>query len=133
MTMPNAPAVKTDSTTSLRLQPFSLYIGIRHPGRMPQLPAVGVATILPMAALQSETAMQSETASAVATARLIKVPIREFPLSAYRIMALPSPPVRPDVERRPGSCPQAADSSITSKLFSIRAKTSSAGRPVSFA
>ena len=55
MTMPKAPAVKMDMITSFRSMPFSSIMVRRQPGRMPQLPAVGVATIRPMEALQPAT------------------------------------------------------------------------------
>ena len=57
MTMPKAPAVKIDITMSFLSMCRSSYIDTRQPGRMPQDPAVGVATIFPIAALQLETHM----------------------------------------------------------------------------
>ena len=68
MTMPNAPAVKSDMTTALRSIFLSSYMEIKQPGRMPQLPAVGDATILPIAALQPDTA------KALLNARVINEP-----------------------------------------------------------
>ena len=57
ITIPKAPAVKIDITISLLANPLSSYMDTKHPGRIPQEPAVGVATILPIAALQLETHM----------------------------------------------------------------------------
>ena len=68
ITMPMAPAVNMDMTTSRSAKPRSSYRDTRHPGRMPQLPAVGAATIRPMEALQPATA------SALEMARVIKGP-----------------------------------------------------------
>ena len=80
MTIPNAPAVKMDITTSRFEKFLSSYIGTRQPGKMPQLPAVGVATMRPMAALQLLTA------SARAMALVMRLPVKPPLCSAYCFM-----------------------------------------------
>ena len=56
MTIPIAEAVKRAITQSWSEHPFSTCMVISAAGRMPQLPAVGAATIRPMEAFNSETA-----------------------------------------------------------------------------
>ena len=56
MTIPMAEAVNMAITQSCSGHPFSACIVRRAAGRMPQLPAVGAATMRPMEALSSETA-----------------------------------------------------------------------------
>jgi len=80
MTIPNAPAAKMDITTSRFEKFLSSYIGTRQPGKMPQLPAVGVATMRPMAALQLLTA------SARAIALVMRLPVKPPLCSAYCFM-----------------------------------------------
>ena len=87
---------------------------MRHPGRMPQLPAVGAATIRPMAALQPATA------SALVMALERKPPHKVFPCFAYSPIRQPSPPVRPDMERRSRFMPSATESRMTMKSCFIR-------------
>ena len=116
ITIPNAPAVKMDITISLFGSPLSSYMETRQPGRIPQEPAVGVATILPIAALQLDTHI------ALPMAFVKKIPESPPPVfSAYCSILLPSPPVSPDVERRSGSFPFFTASTITSKFFSMMA------------
>ena len=55
-------------------------MGTRQPGKMPQLPAVGVATMRPMAALQLLTA------SARAMALVMRLPVKPPLVSAYCFM-----------------------------------------------
>ena len=69
MTMPTAPAVNRAITPASRLQRSSSTMDTTVPGRIPQEPAVGAATILPMAALYSATA------TARAMARLRNAPV----------------------------------------------------------
>ena len=92
--MPKAPAVNMDMTTSRSVKPRSSYSDTRHPGRMPQLPAVGAATMRPMEALHPATASAREMA------RDRNGPHSPPPeVSAYCFMRQPSPPVSPDMER----------------------------------
>ena len=55
--MPTPPAAISASTACARETPRCRIMVITAPGRMPQLPAVGLATILPIAALHSATDM----------------------------------------------------------------------------
>ena len=92
ITIPNAPAVNSDMIASFSGTPLSSHIEIRQPGIIPQEPAVGAATILPMAALHPDT----DRALDMAPAR--KGPQSDFPLSAYSLIRKPSPPVSPDID-----------------------------------
>ena len=84
---------------------------------MPQLPAVGAATILPMQALVSDTAMARVMAQ-------IKVsPIKLLPIRWLIFQA--SPPVRPLAERTFRSMPAMTDSFMTCRLWAMRSYTSS--------
>ena len=67
--MPMAPAVNRAMTAARSSHRPSSSMETMVPGKMPQDPAVGAATTLPMAALYSETAM------ARAIARLRNVPV----------------------------------------------------------
>ena len=67
ITIPKAPAVNKDMIMPRSSKCRSSYSDTRQPGRMPQLPAVGAATIRPMDALHPATA------SALEMARLIKL------------------------------------------------------------
>ena len=80
---------------------------------MPQDPAVGEATTLPMAALYSETAR------ARAMERLRKPPVIP-PVWAYRFMRKASPPVRPETDLVSGMVPARMAWRITCRFFSIR-------------
>ena len=75
MTIPIAEAVKRAITQSWSEHPFSTCMVISAAGRMPQLPAVGAATIRPM------EAFNSETASARYRAPERKDPVRLLPSS----------------------------------------------------
>ncbi|CDB63972.1 unknown [Clostridium clostridioforme CAG:132] len=101
MTMPTADAVNRDMTQSLSGIRFSSCMVSRAAGRMPQLPAVGAATIRPMAALSSETARARYRAPER------KEPVRLFPLSDIWRILKALPPVSPLVLLRsllqPGS------------------------------
>ena len=76
-TIPTADAVNIASTISSSLNPCSSCMVIIAAGSIPQLPAVGVATILPIAALYSLTAKAYESP-------LVKIPPQIFtPFSLY--------------------------------------------------
>ena len=79
---------------------------------MPHAPAVGAATILPMHALHSATD------SARAMARPMTGPLTAFSACAKSLIA--PPPVRPDIERRPGVSPSSLDSRITRSAWRMR-------------
>ena len=113
MTIPTAEAVKSAITQSWSEHPFSSCMVIRAAGRMPQLPAVGAATIRPMEAFNSETASARERAPGR------KEPVRLLPLSLYRRSLKASPPVSPLVLFKCSSQPGSIHSFITWKLEAI--------------
>ena len=87
---------------------------------MPHAPAVGAATIRPMAALHSATA------SALAQMRPSRLPPMVCPETAARISLAALPPVRRLTERRLGSRPFSAASRITLSASAMCAFNSSA-------
>ena len=107
MTMPTALAVNSAMTQARREQPFSCSIVSRAAGRMPQLPAVGAATMRPMAAFSSLTA------SARVSAPPSTGPVRLRPLSTAACILAAPPPVSPLALRSPGSQPCTALSAMT--------------------
>ena len=118
--MPKAPAVNMAITASLSgTFPSSRRVRM-HPGRMPQLPAVGAATIRPMDALHPAT----DRALAIALPR--KGPHRPpFFSRTYSCIRKPSPPVSPDMDFWSFFAPAFADSHITCRSISIFSYSSS--------
>ncbi|MNG33916.1 hypothetical protein D3C84_1202760 [compost metagenome] len=76
MTIPMAPEVNRKRTIASRLTPSSGANPNKHPGITPQAPAVGVATIVPIAAFTSLVAIARQTAFSIFVPEIV------FPLAA---------------------------------------------------
>ena len=120
-TIPIAPAVNRDSTASSRGTPRVFSKDPNAPGRIPQEPAVGVATIFPIAAFISDTAI------AIWMAFDIRSPQRCLPSAIVCFNRYASPPVNPLVDLTPGLLPFSIASSMTVKFSSIRLTSASSG------
>src|SRR5690606_15040050 len=125
ITYPMAPPTNRARTICSRLLPKRSAAANTQPGRMPQEPAVGVATIVPIAAFTSEVAVALATAS-----RTWLPESRTFALFRYWSMRRASPPVKPLWERTSSSSPRRMAFSITSRLSSIFPTIRSRGCPV---
>ena len=104
MACPTAAAVNKASTASSSVAPRSSIMASTAPGRIPQAPAVGAATIFPMQALHSAVAR------AYTSARPSRFPQRSLPSCSRFINMAACPPVSPDTERRRSSRPLRAAS-----------------------
>ena len=122
-TRPMPPAAASASQACWRLAPRCSIMASTAPGRMPQLPAVGLATMRPMAALYSATEM------AMAMAQAASGPESVCPAWAYWLMRQPSPPVSPLWERTSFRPPRRAACSITVRSSSSTARSCSLVRP----
>ncbi|MNN39192.1 hypothetical protein D3C81_1532220 [compost metagenome] len=74
MTIPIAPEVNRKRTIISRLTPSSGANPNKHPGITPQAPAVGVATIVPIAALTSLVAIARLTAFSILLPEIVLPP-----------------------------------------------------------
>ena len=124
MTSPKAPAAKRKSSCSSWLRSNFWIAAVRTAGRQPALPAVGVAQTKPIFALCSLTAMAFRAAD-----RMVKSD-KALPLLRWRSSLAASPPVKP-LRDLFSLRPSSTEAFMTSRLRSMRRRTSARSRPVS--
>ena len=124
MAIPIPAAVNSAFTAVSSGRFFSSMVVSTAAGKMPQLPAVGDATIRPMQALHSDTA------KALASALPKNGPHKLSPLRARSIILALCPPDRPLSERKFGSSPSRQESRITERLRYMCSSSSSFLVPV---
>src|SRR5699024_4073106 len=108
-TKPKAPDVNKKLIICSRVGFNLFFTANKTPGTIPAAPAVGVAQIVPIAALTSFVA------TALLTASNNKCPDKVSPLSIYCCNNTASPPVKPEVDCTPCK-PFSTASSITVKF-----------------